>query len=132
MDLNSKYKGFLDSNMSTGMNQSSLFLLDKITIRFGQFCALKDISLHIDKKDFIFITGPSGAGKTTLLRVLNEEIKPDSGNLLNYNLPEKGHVTSIFQDFRLITGRSVEKNLRLGLMKLSQTNFLKLVKTSHV
>ena len=43
--------------------------------------ALSDITLHVERGDFWFITGPSGAGKTTLLQILGTLSKPDGGEL---------------------------------------------------
>jgi cell division transport system ATP-binding protein len=84
--------------------------------------ALRDLSLTIDKGEFIFLTGPSGAGKSTFLRLLLREELPSEGDLkvLGRDLrtlrpPQvqafRRSVGFVFQDFRLIPRFSVFQNV---------------------
>ena len=84
--------------------------------------ALRDLSLTIDKGEFLFLTGPSGAGKSTFLRLLLREELPSEGDLkvAGRNLKEMSHaqvqsyrrsVGFIFQDFRLIPRFTVFENV---------------------
>ena len=84
--------------------------------------ALRDLSLTIDKGEFIFLTGPSGAGKSTLLRLLLREDLPSEGELKVLGRDLKTLSTSqvqtfrrtvgfVFQDFRLIPRFSVFQNV---------------------
>ena len=55
--------------------------LSKIYKSFDQRIVLSNMSLSIDKNEFVCITGESGAGKTTLLNIIGLLDKPDSGRL---------------------------------------------------
>jgi cell division transport system ATP-binding protein len=84
--------------------------------------ALRDLSLTIDKGEFIFLTGPSGAGKSTFLRMLLREELPSEGDLTvsgrNLRLLGRSDVQTyrrtvgfVFQDFRLIPRFTVFQNV---------------------
>ena len=84
--------------------------------------ALRDLSLTVDKGEFIFLTGPSGAGKSTLLRLLLREDVPSEGELkvLGRDLTSlrpaqiqsyRRSVGFVFQDFRLIPRFTVFQNV---------------------
>ena len=88
---------------------------------------LSNLSLNVNKGDFISILGDSGAGKTSLLRVINglEKINEGyirlEGQLLSsafYHVsPEKRSVGTIFQDFALFPHLNVKENIYFGLNK---------------
>jgi cell division transport system ATP-binding protein len=84
--------------------------------------ALRDLSLTIDKGEFVFLTGPSGAGKSTFLRLLLRQEQPSEGELFvnGHNLARlkprevqefRRGVGFIFQDFKLIARRTVLENI---------------------
>lgn len=88
--------------------------------------ALIDVSLKINKGEFVFITGPSGAGKTTLLKIIFCAEKPTSGHALvngrNLNRIKdrelsllRRRIGVVFQDFKLLPGRNVFENVALSL-----------------
>lgn len=87
---------------------------------------LKDVTLKVEKGDFVFIMGPSGAGKTTLLKLLFSEEKIDQGSILvqGQNISRikpsaipyyRRKIGFIFQDFRLIQKKTVFENVALAL-----------------
>jgi len=84
--------------------------------------ALRDLSLRIDKGDFVFLTGPSGAGKSTLLRLLLRQDVPSDGQLTvgGRNLATltprqvqayRRSLGFVFQDFKLLPAKTVIENV---------------------
>jgi cell division transport system ATP-binding protein len=89
--------------------------------------ALEDVSLTIQKGEFIFLTGASGAGKSTLLKLIFKEELPSKGQILvdstNINLipPRelyrlRREIGIVFQDFKLLGNRTVFENVSIPLM----------------
>jgi len=88
--------------------------------------ALKDISINIERGEFVFLTGPSGAGKTTFFKLLSGFDRPTSGeiNVLGDNLNKLNNTSIpnfrkkigvIYQDFKLINDKTVSENVSLPL-----------------
>jgi cell division transport system ATP-binding protein len=84
--------------------------------------ALQDLSLTIEKGEFVFLTGPSGAGKSTFLRLLLMQERPSEGDIFvnGYNLATlkpsevqeyRRGIGFVFQDFKLIPTRTVLENI---------------------
>jgi len=84
--------------------------------------ALRDLSLRIDKGDFVFLTGPSGAGKSTFLRLLLRQDVPSEGQVLvgGRNLADltprqtqayRRSLGFVFQDFKLLPTKTVMENV---------------------
>jgi cell division transport system ATP-binding protein len=95
--------------------------------------ALRDVSLVVDKGDFVFLTGPSGAGKSTLLRLLLRQELPTEGTVsvagrdLAKLTPSQAQayrrgVGFVFQDFKLIQSKSVLDNVGLVPRVLGATS----------
>lgn len=79
---------------------------------------LDNISMEIEKGEFICLLGPSGCGKSTLLNVMAGFLKPTSGSVtIDGKLVEKPSIeyVTIFQNYGLLPWRTVRKNVELGL-----------------
>jgi cell division transport system ATP-binding protein len=94
-----------------------------VTKRYGPGApALSDISLEIEKGEFVFLTGASGAGKTTLLRLVFRDEVPSSGQVIVNNesvasmragrIPYlRRQIGVVFQDFKLLPRKTVFENV---------------------
>jgi cell division transport system ATP-binding protein len=94
--------------------------------------ALSDVTLEIDKGDFVFLTGPSGAGKTTFLKLIFREEIPSQGQILvngrNVSaIPEtkipflRRDIGVVFQDFKLLPRKTVFENVAFVLRVMGVT-----------
>ena len=88
--------------------------------------ALKDVSVHIDKGEFVFVLGHSGAGKSTFLKLMLREEKATQGEVIvnGYNLSKikerdipymRRTLGVVFQDFRLIPNLTAYENIAFAM-----------------
>ena len=88
--------------------------------------ALDNISLEVEKGEFVFLVGLSGSGKSTFLRLVLREERPTSGSihvagkdlksLSNWKVPQlRRQVGTVFQDFRLLPNKTVSENVAFTL-----------------
>jgi spermidine/putrescine transport system ATP-binding protein len=95
--------------------------LDRVTKRFGDFTAVREMVLEIPAGEFFTMLGPSGCGKTTTLRMVAGFEDPSEGRVLLSgedvtDLPAFRRPTNtVFQSYALFPHRSVEKNVAFGL-----------------
>jgi cell division transport system ATP-binding protein len=87
---------------------------------------LRDVSLHISRGEFVFLTGHSGAGKSTMLKLMYAETRPTAGEvrvsgfvasaLRPADVPRlRRRLGIVFQDFRLLEDRTAEENIAFAL-----------------
>ncbi len=83
----------------------------------GETVALQNISLCIDKGEFVAIVGPSGCGKTTILSLISGILKPSSGKVLlnGETVSNPRSIGYMFQRDQLFSWRSILQNVKLGL-----------------
>ena len=102
-----------------------------VTKKFDRYStALHDVTFHIEKGEFVFLTGASGAGKSTLLKLILRQIVPTEGQIVvnGRNLAAMKHsqlpffrreIGMVFQDFKLIERMTVFENLSFILTVLN-------------
>src|SRR5262245_26559043 len=95
--------------------------IERVTKRFGDFTAVDDISLTIDRGELFALLGGSGCGKTTLLRMLAGFEQPTSGRIMidgedmSGVPPYERPVNMMFQSYALFPHMTVEQNIGYGL-----------------
>ncbi len=88
--------------------------------------ALDDVTVDVEKGEFVFLIGPSGSGKSTFLRLLLSEEKPNTGQITvagsdllkmrRSKVPaHRRSLGCVFQDFRLLSNKTVESNIGFAL-----------------
>ena len=97
---------------------STVITAEHITIRFGEFTAVDDVSFHLNKGELFGFLGPNGSGKTTIIRALCGLIPLSGGNasILGMDVRQhaaeiKQHVGYMAQKFGLYEDLTVEENL---------------------
>ncbi|MFD1378535.1 ABC transporter ATP-binding protein [Fodinicurvata halophila] len=95
--------------------------LRSVSVRFGDFTAVDNVSLEIQAGEFFSFLGPSGCGKTTLLRVVAGFLEPSEGQVLIGDQdmrgrgPNKRPTAMIFQNLALFPLMPVWENIAFGL-----------------
>ncbi len=87
---------------------------------------LRDMNLHIDKGEFVFVVGSSGSGKSTFIRLLLKETEPTSGKIIidgkdittlkRRQIPYlRRRIGVVFQDYRLLPSKTVYENVAFAM-----------------
>lgn len=88
--------------------------------------ALRDVSFHVRRGEFVFVTGPSGAGKTTIVKLITMEERPSAGTvrvsgfssdrIKRREIPYlRRRLGVVFQDFRLLKNRTARENVAFSM-----------------
>jgi cell division transport system ATP-binding protein len=94
--------------------------------------ALSDLSVDVEKGEFVFLVGPSGSGKSTFLRLVLKEDLPTSGRirvagkdlhrLSNWKVPHlRRRIGTVFQDFRLLPNKTLFENVAFALQVIGKS-----------
>lgn len=109
-----------------------MITFDHVTKKYRTNIGLDDVSVQINKGDFVFLVGPSGAGKSTFIKLILKEIDADEGRiqvgdfkvteLSNREIPQfRRKVGTVFQDFRLLPKKTVFENVAFAMEVLHKT-----------
>jgi cell division transport system ATP-binding protein len=106
---------------------ASMIVFEQVTkVYEPDVVALRDVSFHIDKGEFVFVVGASGSGKSTTMRLLIKESEPTSGAVHVAGrelaaIPRKKvpfyrrNLGVVFQDYKLLPNRTVHDNVAYAL-----------------
>ena len=111
-----------------------MIALDHVTKTYPKASrpSLNDVSVSIDKGEFVFFIGPSGSGKSTIIKLLLREIQPtkgkimvngrEVGNMRSWRIPNfRRSIGCVFQDFRLLPNRTAYENVAFALEVIGKT-----------
>ena len=105
--------------------------------------ALDNVTIHIEKGEFVLVVGHSGAGKSTLFKLLTHEVIPDEGSVIVNSVDVtqiKGSKVPmlrrklgvVFQDFRLLPNKTVGENIAFALEVIEEKRSVIKEKVNHV
>ena len=109
-----------------------MIVFENVTKTYKSNIGLDNVSVKINKGDFVFLVGPSGAGKSTFIKLILKEIDADSGSikvngteittLSNRMIPKLRRSTGmVFQDFRLLPKMTVYENVAFAMQIIHQS-----------
>ena len=99
----------------------SFLRIESLAKRFGDFVAVKDFHLDVQRGEFVSLLGPSGCGKTTTLQMIAGFLDPSQGRIvldgkdITQLRPEQRGMGVVFQSYALFPHMTVEQNISFGL-----------------
>ena len=99
----------------------SFLRIEGLAKRFGDFVAVKDFHLDVERGEFVSLLGPSGCGKTTTLQMIAGFLDPSQGRIvldgkdITQLRPEQRGMGVVFQSYALFPHMTVEQNISFGL-----------------
>ncbi|MEO8558033.1 MAG: putative 2-aminoethylphosphonate ABC transporter ATP-binding protein [Rhodospirillales bacterium] len=109
------------------MSDQAFLTVEALEKRYGEFVALRDISLGVDRGEFVIFLGPSGCGKTTLLRAIAGLDRQTAGKIfqdgkeISHLPPAQRDFGIVFQSYALFPNLTVAKNIGYGLRNMRGT-----------
>jgi cell division transport system ATP-binding protein len=112
---------------STSSKVRSMISLQHVTkVYKNSVVALEDVSVDVEKGEFVFVVGPSGSGKSTMIRLLMKEEEATKGDvfvagknlekLTNWKVPYlRRNIGTVFQDYKLLIDKTVFENVGFAL-----------------
>jgi cell division transport system ATP-binding protein len=109
---------------------SAMVVFDHVSKRYEESdhtsVGMDDVSLRIDKGEFVFVVGHSGSGKSTFIRLMLKELDPDQGKIMvggrslatlkRSKVPLlRRNIGCVFQDFKLLPNRTVFENIAYAM-----------------
>ncbi len=123
--------------------QKLMIIFDKVSKEFGPHKVLKEVSLAVDKGEFVSIIGPSGAGKSTLFHMLIGADNPTTGKILidGINLAQldtdglqlyRRKVGMVWQSFKLLPKKTVYENVAFALEAIDEEDTEILIRVPQI
>ncbi len=120
--------------MAGSANLGTVIRFEKVTKTYpGQNqAALDNVTVDVEKGEFVFLVGTSGSGKSTFLRLVLREARPTSGRvyvagkeinrLAGWKVPRlRRQIGTVFQDFRLLPNKTVAENVAFALQVIGKS-----------
>ena len=108
-------------NSPTHLESSSAVSLEGVVKKYRDQTVLRDVSLKIERGEFLTLLGPSGCGKTTLLNLIAGFAEADNGEIFIDGQPVTDlppflrEIGIVFQNYALFPHMTVERNIGYGL-----------------